>query len=66
MLAMTLMVMVEMVGGGDDSGNCSGVDGGVSRDDNLGGHGDLGRDGCKGEHGDGPHSSQRLFVSLHH
>lgn len=60
MLMVTLMVTVEMLAGGGDGGNCSGVGGVVSRDDNMEGSGDLGRDGSKGEHADGPPSSQRL------
>lgn len=40
MLTVTFMMTVEMVVGGDDSGNCSGVDGGLSQDDNADGRGD--------------------------
>lgn len=50
-----LMVMVEMLVGGNDSGNGSGVDGIVSRNGDVDGSRDLGRDGCKGEHANGSH-----------
>lgn len=64
MSTVTLMVTVEMVVGGNDSGDCNGVDGGVSKEDHADGYGDLGRDGWKGEHGDGSHLSQRFHFHL--
>lgn len=52
--------MVQVVGHGNDNGNCRGVDSTVSRDDGVDGGSDLGRDDGKGEHCDDSSSSQRL------
>lgn len=65
MLTVTLTMTVEMVVGGDDSGNCSSVEGGLSQDDNADGRGDLGRDDWKGERAMAP-IHLKGFVSLRH